>query len=151
MAVRSATRDEAEAVASIVRRAFATVAEALGVDIPPIHEDGSEVVATLDAGDSVLVAVIDGQLVGTVRGENMDSESVTVRRLAVLPKYRGRGAARALMRQLEAAYPHARRFELFTGAEIGNAVALYESLGYTLMEPRDIDGGVPFVFMEKCR
>ena len=89
-------------------------------------------------------------LVGTVRGETMEGDSVMVRRLAVLPQVRRSGIARALMSALEESYPDARRFELFTGAGLEGAVHLYESLGYTLMEPRKITD-FPLIYMEKCR
>jgi len=75
---------------------------------------------------------------------------VMVRRLAVLPDVRGRGIARALMCALEEAYPRAERFELFTGAMAEGPIALYTSLGYHLIEPRE-DMGFPLVWFEKCR
>jgi GNAT superfamily N-acetyltransferase len=80
----------------------------------------------------------------------MDRGDVMVRRLAVLPAYRGTGIARDLMSALEAAYPRVRRFELFTGAMASGPIALYESLGYRLTEPRETST-VPLVWFEKCR
>ena len=148
--IRLARPEESELIASIVREAFQTVADSVGVDIPPLFESAQDVSAAFDAGDLVLVADVAGQLVGTVRGETMDSGSVMVRRLAVLPQFRGQGIARALMQALETAYPDAKRFELFTGADLRAPVRLYESLGYSHMEPHDT-GGFPLVYLEKCR
>ena len=148
--VRAADSSEAEMIAAVIRAAFATVAEAIGVDIPPLHETADDVRATLAAGDTALVAVVDGIVVGTVRGETIPSGGVMVRRLAVLPSHRGHGVAHALMRALEDAYPDAQRFELFTGAMAEGPIALYESLGYKLIEPRE-DMGFPLVWYEKCR
>jgi len=54
------------------------------------------------------------------------------------------------MRALEDSYPDAQRFELFTGAMATGPIALYESLGYKLIEPRE-DMGFPLVWFEKCR
>jgi len=51
---------------------------------------------------------------------------------------------------LEEAYPDATRFELFTGEMAKGPIALYESLGYRLIEPRE-DMGFPLVWFEKCR
>ena len=95
-------------------------------------------------------AEVGGAIVGTVRGETMGSGDLMVRRLAVLPDCRGTGIARGLMAALEAAYPEARRFELFTGAEAAAPLALYESLGYRLMKSRATPD-VPLVYLEKHR
>jgi GNAT superfamily N-acetyltransferase len=148
--IRAAEPDEAEAIAGVIRAGFATVAEEIGFDIPPLHESAADVSATFDAGDAVMVADVDGAIVGTVRGETMDSGDVMVRRLAVLPANRGAGIARRLMLALEAAYPDVSRFELFTGADARAPLALYESLGYQLFEPSEaVD--FPLVYLEKCR
>lgn len=150
-AIRRATRDESEGVAAIVRAAFQTVANEIGMDIPPVHECAEDARATFDAGDATIVAqASDGALIGTVRGETMSPGSVMVRRLAVLPANRGAGVARALMCALEDAYPDAERFELFTGANASGPLALYASLGYQPMEqPRDAVEWL--VYLEKCR
>ncbi|MDR3687651.1 MAG: GNAT family N-acetyltransferase [Coriobacteriia bacterium] len=148
--IRRATRDESSAVAGVIRDGFKTVADAIGQDIPPLHETAADVEETFDAGDAVLVAESDGRLVGTVRAESLEGGGVMVRRLAVLPEVRGRGVARSLMRALEDAYPDAPRFELFTGAMATGPIALYESLGYKLIEPRE-EMGFPLVWFEKCR
>jgi predicted N-acetyltransferase YhbS len=148
--VRRATRGEAPAIESVIREGFQTVADDIGRDIPPLHETAADVEETFDAGDVVLVAESDGRIVGTVRAESLEGGGVMARRLAVLPEARGRGIARSLMRALEDAYPKAQRFELFTGAMAAGPIALYESLGYKLIEPRE-DMGFPLVWFEKCR
>ena len=148
--VRHASRDEAPAVAEVIRNAFATVAADVGRDIPPLHETTEDVLATFESGDAVLVAEASGKVVGTVRGERIGGGGVMVRRLAVLPELRRAGVARSLMVALEEAYPDATRFELFTGEMAKGPIALYESLGYRLIEPRE-DMGFPLVWFEKCR
>ena len=148
--IRRADPSEAEMVAAIVRAAFATVAEEIGIDIPPLRETAQDVCATFVAGDVTLVAVIDGIAVGTVRGETLPNGDIMVRRLAVLPTHRGHGSAHSLMLALEDAYPGAPRFELFTGAMAAGPLKLYESLGYKFMA-QDGDAGVPIVYLEKRR
>ena len=148
--VREAAREESAAIAEIIRVAFQEIADRIGIDIPPLHESAQDVLATFDAGDAVLAAEADGRLVGTVRCETLEGNSVMARRLAVLPESRRTGIAHALMSALEAAYPQARRFELFTGAGAVGAVRLYESLGYHLIDPPH-PMEFPLVYMEKCR
>ena len=148
VAIRTARREEAEAIARVIRAAFATVAEKFG-DIPPLHERADDILATMDAGDVVLAAVDGDDVVGTVRGETMADGAIMIRRLAVLPAYRRSGVARALMAELEHVYPDAERFELFTGNEAFEPLRLYESLGYRYIDRSDAKH--PFlVFLEKC-
>jgi GNAT superfamily N-acetyltransferase len=148
--IRRATEADAEAIASVVRAAFTTVAEEIGFDIPPVHETAAEVLPVFSAGDMALLAERDGRAVGTVRADTLEDGSIMVRRLAVLPDARRTGLARALMTALEDAYPAATRFELFTGADAAVPIALYESLGYTMFEPAEVMS-FPLVYLEKCR
>lgn len=146
--IRTARRDEADALAAIIREAFATEAAEYG-DIPPLHETAADLEATFDAGEVTLVADLDGRTIGTVRGETMPDGTIMVRRLAVLPDVRGLGIGRALLVALEAAYPQAVRFELFTGDRSGMALGLYESLGYLHIGTTEIAPGVTLVSLEK--
>ena len=147
--IRRATRDEAEQVAATVRRAFVTEAKLYGADVPPLHESAADVLDTFDSGDVTLVAVAKSSIVGTVRAETLASGAVMVRRLGVDAAWRGRGIARALMLDLEAAYADAPRIELFTGSLSTDALGLYESLGYRHVRTETIAPGVDLVYMEK--
>jgi ribosomal protein S18 acetylase RimI-like enzyme len=146
--VRLAKREEAEALAALIREAFQTEAAVYG-DIPPLHETAADLEATYDAGEVTLVAELDGAVVGTVRGETMTDNTLVVRRLAVLPLARGRGVGRALLVELEARYPYVNRFELFTGDLNKAAIRLYESLGYERIGTREVAPGVELVTLEK--
>ena len=146
--VRRAERDEADTLAAVIREAFRSEAAIYG-DIPPLHETAADIEATFDAGDVTLAADVSGRAVGTVRGETATDGSVVVRRLAVLPEARRRGIARALLVELEAAYPQASRFELFTGNLNGAALGLYESLGYVRTGSKEVAPGVKLVTLEK--
>lgn len=149
--ISRATAEDAELVAELVREGFRSEAERYGVEIPPMREVAADVVAALEAGDIALIARIDGEPVGTVRGHMQEDGSVMVRRLAVLPNARRNGVARELMGALEAAYPELERFELFTGSETTPAIALYESLGYVRYREQEQVPGVIIVFLEKRR
>jgi len=147
--IRPATRDEAEQVAATVRRAFVTEAEIYGADVPPLHERTADVLHTFDSGDVTMVAVAEGRVVGTVRAETLAGGAVMIRRLGVDAAWRGRGIARALMLELEAAYSDAPRIELFTGSLSADALRLYESLDYRYVRTEAIAPGVDLVYMEK--
>lgn len=146
--VRLARRDEAEALAALIREAFQTEAAVYG-DIPPLHETAADLEATFDAGDVTLVAELDSTVVGTVRGETMTDNTLVVRRLAVLPTARGLGIGRALLVALETHYPYVTRFELFTGDLNKAAIGLYESLGYERIGTREVSPGIELITLEK--
>lgn len=146
--IRTAHREEAENIAGIIREAFATEAAIYG-DIPPLHETAQNVEATFDTGDHTLLAELDGRPVGTIRGETAPDGRLIVRRLAVLPEARRLGLGRALLEELEAAYPHVDHFELFTGCRNSAALGLYRSLGYEKTGSREVKPGLELVTLEK--
>ncbi len=146
--IRLAKREEAEQIAEVVRAGFASEAELYG-EIPPLRESAADVEATFDGGDLTFVAEADGTIIGTVRGETAANGSLVLRRLAVLPRWRRKGVARALMVALEAAYPDAPHFELFTGSRSTAALSLYESLGYRRIRAEEVAPGLELVTLEK--
>jgi len=148
--VRRARREEAAALAAVIREAFVTEQLVYG-DIPPLHETAADLEASFDAGEVTLAAELDGALVGTVRGETMADGSVMVRRLAVLVEARGLGVARRLMAELEAAYSDAPRFELFTGELNHAALGLYEAVGYARTGTDVVGDDITVVVLEKLR
>ncbi len=146
--VRRASRDEAEKLARLIREAFLSEAAVYG-DIPPLHETAADIEATFDAQDVTIAADIANRTVGTVRGETIPDGTLVVRRLAVLPEARRLGMGRAMLLALEAAYPEAARFELFTGELNGAALGLYESLGYMRTGSREVAPGIELVTLVK--
>jgi len=131
--VARAALGELDDLLLIQRAAFARVARQFNAPLdsmPPAHESLGELVKLEELGVCFLVALEqDGTVVGTVRGELVD-ETVNVGRLAVAESQLRRGVATALMLGLEAAFPKAERFDLFTGAEASGPIRLYERLGY---------------------
>lgn len=92
---------DAEAVAGLIRAAFA--AQAVATDPPPsaLHETGAGVAETLAAGGGA-VAVAGAAMVGALLWLPRQS-ALYLGRLSVAPAWRGRGVARALVAAAEAA------------------------------------------------
>ena len=141
-------RDEAEALAALIREVFQTEADVYG-DIPPLHETAADLEATFDAGDVTLVAELDGTVVGTVRGETMTDNTLVVRRLAVLPLARGRGIGRALLVGPRGALPVREPLRAVHRRPEQGRDGLYESLGYERIGSREVAPGVELVTLEK--
>ena len=99
---------------------------------------------------TVLKAVLDDQLVGSVRGWEKNA-TCFIERLVVHPDFQGRGIGTKLMNELEGRFPGARRFELFTGHKSEKNIRLYGKLGYRAFRQQRVHDNLGFIFMEKIK
>jgi len=102
------------------------------------------------AASRVLKALEGHTLVGSVRAREVDG-ACHVSRLIVTPHLQGRGVGTRLMRAVEAEFPGADRFELFTGSRSEANIRLYERLGYRRSHERVLSPAVTLQFLEKRR
>jgi len=100
---------------------------------------------------SVFLKAIEGKrLVGSVRARETGG-LCQIGRLIVDPELQGRGVGTLLMRRIEAEFPQARAFELFTGSRSEGNIRLYERLGYCRSREQVLSPAVTLVFLEKPR
>jgi RimJ/RimL family protein N-acetyltransferase len=148
MNVSPATSDDAPSILALQHLAYHT--EAARYDdntLPPLLETLADLLARF--GDRrFLKAVEDNQIVGSVRGFQ-EGDTCFVERLIVHPDYRRRGIGTTLLTEIEALFPTARRFELFTGTKSESNIRLYERLGYHAFRHERVNENVTLVFMEK--
>jgi len=149
--VREACRDDLAAVLGVQHRAFGRVVAQFDVDpahMPPITEGPEDLERLFDCGMRFFVAVAHGNtVIGSVRGANVD-DVVEVGRLVVDDGWTRQGVATALMNALEAAFPQARAYSLFTADEAREPLALYAKLGYVPVRYED-QGLFTLVWLEK--
>lgn len=140
--------DDAEAVLALQRQAYASEA-ALYDDwaIPPLTQTLAELRGEF-ATHRILVARSENGLVGSVRGRLVDG-TCHVGRLVVAPEHRRRGLGSRLMAAIEAAFPEAVRFELFTGHRSAGNLALYRRLGYEEFRRQAVSPRLTIVFLER--
>jgi len=74
---------------------------------------------------------------------------VQVGRLIVEPSAQRRGIGSTLLQAVEAAFPTAEKYELFTGSRSEGNIRLYERHGYSATTYREISPQVTLVFMSK--
>jgi len=98
----------------------------------------------------ILKATEAGRLVGSVRVREAD-DVCQVGRLIVHPEFQGFGVGTMIMRHIEAEFPRARTFELFTGSRSEGNLRLYERLGYVRNREKILSPAVTLVFLEKRR
>ncbi len=152
ISVSQATPDDASEILALQKLAYQSEAK-LNNDstIPPLTQTLLEITSEFET-KVFLKAVYADRIIGSARA-SLDSDSSTcqVGRLIVHPDYQGRGIGTLLMDRIEAAFPHAERFELFTGIKSIDNIRLYQRLGYRAIREEDLSPKVRLVFMEKRR
>ncbi len=148
MEIELAKPEDAEDILALVHTAFSPVAREYGVGtLPPLEETLPDLLGQFRT-HTILKAVDGGRIVGSVRGV-MWRGTCEVGRLVVDPAFEGRGFGSALARELEARFPDARRFELFTGHRSGRSLHIYAKLGYLPFRLEAVSETLQLVYLEK--
>jgi GNAT superfamily N-acetyltransferase len=146
--IQGATAEDAAAILDLQRPAYQTEA-AIYDDyaIPPLTETLDELRAQFGL-KRFLKATDGGRIIGSVRA-SQEGATCHGGRLIVHPEWRGRGIGTELMRRIEAEFPSAGRFELFTGHKSVRNLRLYERLGYRAFRNEPVHEALTMVFLEK--
>jgi len=150
ISIAQASPDDACEILALQKLAYQSEAR-LNDDwtIPPLTQTLPEILSEFET-KVFLKAMCADEIIGSVRAA-LDSGICKVGRLIVHPDYQGRGIGTLFMNRIEAAFPHAERFELFTGIKSTDNIRLYRRLGYREYREEDLSPKVRLVFMEKRR
>jgi ribosomal protein S18 acetylase RimI-like enzyme len=140
--IRTCTSDESDQIAAVIRAAFEEYRAVL-IPMSGAHRETSATVAEKMAHGGAFAAVdsASGALIGCALYAE-EPDHIYLGRLSVLPAYRGRGIAHALIAAVE---NHGRTCG-YTAAQVGVRLqltanrALFERLGYVQTEIRLQDG-----------
>ena len=161
-----ATLADAPEILALQRLAYQAEARLYGDwSIPPLTQTLAELETELAAEmqteppifavlKAALKAVDEtGAIVGSVRAR-LDETPGTgavcrIGRLIVHPRRQRQGLGSALLAAIEASFPHAARFALFTGSKSEGNLRLYRRLGYRDVDSREVSSGLTLVFLEK--
>ena len=150
MEIALASVEDAAEILAVQKRAYQSEAQIYDdFALPPLLETVEDLRAQF-ASKLILKAVEDGQLVGSVRGRE-EGPTVHVERLIVRPDRQGRGLGARLLREIEARFPQARRFELFTGHKSVRNLHVYEKFGYRVFREQPVHARLVLVFLEKVK
>ena len=146
--VREATKSDAEEILSLQKLAYLSEAEIYDdFTIQPLvqtleetlDEFKRQTVLKYDAGDGIA---------GSVRGYLKDGTAY-IGKLIVHPRFQNSGIGSLMMREIEAIFSAARRFELFTGHRSTKNLHIYEKLGYRQFSSKIVNERLTLVFLEK--
>lgn len=152
LTITRANTSDAEEVLALIKRAFLPVGEQYGdFELPPLTESLDSHRARYATHVVLKATDASGRIIGTVQGEPREDGSCYIGRLAVDPAAQRRGIGRALTLALEAEFPDATRFELFTGDRSSETLGLYRSLGYRETHHEVENDHLTLVWMEKAR
>ncbi len=115
--------------------------------IPPLVQTLADLLDEFTT-TTVLKALIDDELVGSVRASQTGGV-VHIGRLIVAPARQGQGIGTALLQAIEARFPAAKVFELFTGSLSVDNIRLYQRHGYGVVREEVLGPTVVLVFMRK--
>ncbi|GAB6126369.1 GNAT family N-acetyltransferase [Humidesulfovibrio idahonensis] len=87
-------------------------------------------------------------VVGSVRA-GLSHGTCHIGRLIVHPEHQRQGLGTALLAAIEARFPAAERFSLFTGARSAGNIGLYQRHGYQVVRSQELTPEMTLVFLEK--
>lgn len=148
--IHRALPDDAEAILAVQKLAYETEARLYNDwEIPPLTQSLPSLREEFD--DHVVLKAIEGQdIVGSVRAIMRES-TCCIGRLVVHPAFQGQGIGSSLLRTIEACFPSASRFELFTGNRSEGNLRLYRRHGYAVTRTASLSANVDIVFLQKMR
>jgi uncharacterized repeat protein (TIGR04076 family) len=148
MEIRKAEKEDLAKILEIQKTCYAREAERTGdPGIPPMLQTLAELEEEFERS-TILKGVEGGAIIGSVRAA-MEAGTCRIGRLVVLPELRGAGRGSALVRAIEAEFPRAERYELFTGSASPDTIRLYERLGYRQFSAKPANGDYCLVYLEK--
>jgi ribosomal protein S18 acetylase RimI-like enzyme len=146
--IAPAQSSDAEEILALQKTAYRSEAELYqDFSIPPLTQSRSDIESEFDR-KRFLKATVDGHVIGSVRGE-LRNGTCHIERLIVHPGWQNRGIGGKLLRAVEAQFPEADRFELFTGERSQRNLHLYQKMGYRPFRQHPFNERITLVYLEK--
>ncbi|HTF96336.1 MAG TPA: GNAT family N-acetyltransferase [Cellvibrio sp.] len=114
--------------------------------IPPLTQTLDQLQAEFEVKE-ILKVVADGNIIGSGQVK-LENGTAYIGRIIVQPELWGQGIGSGILKALEAVFPDAQRFELFTGARSTKNIALYKNRGYSEFKDALL-GNTRVIFLQK--
>ena len=148
MEIRTALKQDLPDILALQKRAFYDEAVLYNdFTISPLHQTIEQLEEEFTQ-KSILVAIIDNTIVGSVRIQSKDGIGY-IGKLIVAPEKQNKGIGRKLMVEAEKHGTRVSEFELFTGKKSEKNIHFYQSLGYHIVDVIPETQKVSLVIMKK--
>jgi N-acetylglutamate synthase-like GNAT family acetyltransferase len=97
-----------------------------------------------------LKAVVNGKIIASARAYSV-GDSAYVKRVVVHPYFQRRGIGGRLVGEIEQAFSHVKRFEVFTGSKSERTLKQFRKLGYEEFKTEQFTPAITWVYMQKER
>ena len=148
MLIEQARTSDAPEILALQKLAYLSEAE-INQDftIPPLTQTLEEIEREFQTR-TVLKAVLDGKIIGSVRAY-LQEGTCYIGRLIVHPDFQNQGIGAKLLRAIEERFAQARRYELFTGEKSERNLYFYQKWGYRIFRKEALTDKVTIVYLEK--
>ena len=150
MIVEQATIEDAQEILALQKLAYKSEAEIYNdFTIQPLHQTLEEIRAEF-ADQRFLKFCEKGRIAGSVR-VYVKEGTYFIGKLIVHPECQNQGIGTKFLEEIENAFNHVERYELFTGHKSRKNLYLYEKNGYRIFRRQEVTDDLTLVFMEKYR
>ncbi len=146
--IENADKADLEAILVLQKKAYLSEAELYqDYSLPPLTQTLMGMEEDF-SNQLILKATSGGRLAGSVRA--YEKEGVChIGRLVVDPSHQNKGLGKRLLQSIEARFPEATRFELFTGDRSTKSLHIYHQAGYQVYRKQKISDTLTLVFLRK--
>jgi len=146
--ITTASTDDAAEILALQKLAFQSEAK-LNNDwsLPPLTQALESLIEEFNHS-IILKATLGDRLVGSVRARQ-EGDTCLIGRLVVHPDVQGQGIGSQLLRDVEARFHDAARFELFTGSRSEANIRLYQRHGYRVSRTQSLSPTLSITYLEK--
>jgi ribosomal protein S18 acetylase RimI-like enzyme len=146
--ILQAGSDDLETILQLQKECYQSEARIYNnYNIQPLQQDLKSLENEFTNG-IVLKALINGELVGSVRGYT-ENGTAYIGKLMVKKAFQNIGIGRMLLESIESAFKDYSRFELFTGIKSHKNLYLYNRLGYNEFKRQVINDYLTLIYLEK--
>ncbi len=134
--VRKAELSDAKRIVEITSEAFLQYIKAAGIkDTPALHEKEEQVIEDIKNKD-VYVAVVEEEIVGSVRIHKLDEDTVYLSRFGVSMEHRNLGIGKLLMNYIDAVLMQkkVKHIVLHTASKATHLIKFYYNRGFYVDE-----------------
>ena len=145
----TATMEDLDNILRLQKECYQTEAELHNeYSIPPLVQSLESVKEDFTTGVLFLKCIIDGNIIGSVRGFSRNGTTY-IGRLIVKKEFQNNKIGQRLMHAIESRLNDCSRYELFTGYKSEKNIKLYQKLGYQEFKRQVINDRLTLVYLEK--